>query len=161
VLEVNKIPGRDLRALIELIGERRLERELNVHRTTIRRWLSGQIQIPGAQHIAIKALLGDLPGTAGQWTGWRFHDGLLYSPAGDRYRSGEVLAICLNRQIYNELAREVRALKLKLQTAELALEHLTGSDDAHLHGAAVAVEAPDRDTPGRGVRVIGVGGERQ
>jgi predicted transcriptional regulator len=135
VLEINKIPGRDLRALVELIGERRIERELNVHRTTIRRWLSGQIKIPGAQHIAIKALLGDLPGTANQWTGWRFHDGLLYSPAGDRYRSGEVLAIGLNRQIYNELAREVRDLKAKLQTAELALEHLTEAPLALPHHA--------------------------
>jgi hypothetical protein len=114
VLEINQIPGRDLRALIELIGERRLERELNVHRTTIRRWLAGTVQIPGAQHLAIKGLLGDLPGTCGKWTGWRFHDGLLYSPAGDHYRPGEVLAICLNRQIYNELAREVRAMKLQL-----------------------------------------------
>jgi hypothetical protein len=50
----------------------RLLRELDIHRTTLRRWLKEEIKIPGHQHQVIRLLLGDLPGTAGQWSGWRF-----------------------------------------------------------------------------------------
>jgi len=120
MLEVNQIPVRDLRALVELIGERRIERELNVHRTTIRRWLSGQIKIPGAQHLAIKALLGDLPGTQGKWTGWRFHNGELYAPGGDRFSAGQVLSLVFLRQQLSAQRQEVEKLKQRLQVAESA-----------------------------------------
>lgn len=67
-LEVNARPARDLQTLIEKLG--RVERELNVHRTTVKRWLAGQVKIPGAKHQVIRMLLGDLPGTCGKWTGW-------------------------------------------------------------------------------------------
>jgi hypothetical protein len=120
VLEVNQIPGRHLKELVDLIGERRVERELNVHRTTIRRWLSGQIRIPGAQHLAIRGLLGDLPGTAGKWSGWRFHDGELYAPGGDRFSAGQVLSLIFLRQQLSAQAQEVEKLKQRLQVAEAA-----------------------------------------
>lgn len=84
-LEVNARPARDLQTLIEKLGRTRVERELNVHRTTVKRWLDGTVKIPGHQHQVIRMLLGDLPGTAGKWTGWRFQDGELLSPAGDRF----------------------------------------------------------------------------
>lgn len=120
-LEVNQRPINDLRHLIELIGQRRVERELNVHRTTVRRWALGAVAIPGAHHLAIRTLLGDHPGTAGKWTGWRFHDGLLMSPAGDRYTAGEVMAIGLNRQRLQALEQELHALRARVKV----LEHLT------------------------------------
>jgi len=118
VLEINQIPGRDLAHLIELIGERRLERELNVHHTTIRRWLAGQIKIPGAQHLAIRALLGDLPGTAGKWSGWRFHDGFFVSPAGEAFTAGQVMAIGLQRQRISQLERDLAAAKARIALLE-------------------------------------------
>lgn len=65
MLEVDALPVRHLRQLIELVGQVRVERELNVHRTTVRRWLSGQVKAPGHQHHVIKMLLGDLPGGGG------------------------------------------------------------------------------------------------
>jgi hypothetical protein len=124
MLEINALPGRHLRALIELIGERRVLRELNVHRTTIRRWLKGEVQIPGHQHQVIKLLLGDLPGTCGKWTGWRFHDGALCSPGGDTYRPGDVLSLIILRQQLTAQRRELEALRVKLAIAEEAVERL-------------------------------------
>jgi hypothetical protein len=124
MLEINTLPGRHLRALIELIGERRVLRELNVHRTTIRRWLKGEVQIPGRQHLAIRLLLGDLPGTCGKWTGWRFHDGVFVSPGGDTYRPGDVLSLVILRQQLTAQRRELEALKIRLAIAEEAVERL-------------------------------------
>lgn len=124
MLEINARPGRDLRALIELIGERRVLRELDVHRTTLRRWLKEEIKIPGHQHQAIRLLLGDLPGTAGKWTGWRFHDGELLSPGCDRYRPGDVLALVLLRQQLTAQRHEIERLQVRLAIAEQAVERL-------------------------------------
>jgi hypothetical protein len=68
--------------------------------------------------------LGDLPGTCGQWTGWRFHDGELLSPGGDRYRPGDVLSLIILRQQLTAQRRELEALKVKLAIAENALDRL-------------------------------------
>jgi hypothetical protein len=123
-LEVNALPGRHLRALIELIGQKRVERELNVHRTTIKRWLKGEVTIPGHQHQVIRMLLGDLPGTCGKWNGWRFHDGVFVSPGGDTYRPGDILALVILRQQLTAQRREIEDLRVKLAIAENAIEHL-------------------------------------
>ena len=120
-LETNAQPARDLKNLIERIGQRRVERELNVHRTTVMRWLHGTVQIPGAQLLAVRALLGDLPGTAGKWNGWRFHDGQLTSPAGVAYNPGDILSLVLLRQQLTAQRRELDALRARCK----ALEHLT------------------------------------
>jgi hypothetical protein len=113
-----------LRALLERLGESRLLRELDIHRTTLRRWLKAEVKIPGHQHQVIRLLLGDLPGTDGQWTGWRFDRGLLVSPGGDVYRAGDVLALVLLRQQLTAQRREVEDLRVKLAIAEEAVERL-------------------------------------
>ncbi len=122
VLEVNRIPQRDLKRLIELIGQRGVERALNVHRTTVHRWLSGRVRLPGAHHLAVQGLLGDLPGTGGAWTGWRFHDGLLYAPGGDRYTPGEVLALRLQQQRVREFDREFRDMRARIRVLEKTID---------------------------------------
>jgi hypothetical protein len=132
MLEINARPGRDLRALITLIGERGVLRELNIHRTTVRRWLKGEVQIPGHQHQVIRLLLGDLPGTCGKWTGWRFHQGELYSPGGDRFGPGDVLSLILLRQQLAAQAREIKALKIRLALTEEAERRLTGAANEDL-----------------------------
>jgi Phage protein len=122
VLEINERPRRDLRLLIDAIGQRAVLRHLNVHRTTVGRWLSGATHIPGAQALAVRALLGDLPGTCGAWTGWRFHDGELIAPGGDRYTPGDVLGIRLQQQRVSALDHELRALRLKVKTLEKTID---------------------------------------
>lgn len=118
MLEINQRPQRDLRSLIELIGSRRVERELNIHRTTVRRWLSGQTHITGAQALAVRGLLGDLPGTLDRWRGWRFHDGVLLSPAGERFTAGQVMAIGLQRQRIQQLERDLLTARARVALLE-------------------------------------------
>lgn len=127
MLEINQIPGRHLRQLVELVGERAVARELNIHPKTLYRWLTGRTPIPGRQHLAIKLLLGDLPGTDGQWHGWRFVRGELVSPAGEAFRAGDILSLILLRQQLTAQRQELEALRQRLQIAETALQHYTGA----------------------------------
>ena len=112
LLEVNARPARDLEHLLEAIGQIAVERELNVHRTTVQRWQRGLIRIPGAKHQAIKMLLGDLPGTDGQWSGWLFHGGRLWSPGKDSFAAGDVLSLIFLRQEIAALKADIRKLKV-------------------------------------------------
>jgi hypothetical protein len=132
MLEINALPGRHLRQLLELVGEQRVCRELNVHRATVRRWLKGEVRIPGHQHQVIRMLLGDLPGTCGKWTGWRFHDGELVAPGGDRYRPGDVLSLIILRQQLTAQRRELDALKIRLAITEEAERHHAGAANEDL-----------------------------
>lgn len=133
VLEVNRLPLKDLNTLIEKVGELGVCRQLNVHEKTLYRWRTERSAIPGRQHLAIKALLGDLPGTAGAWSGWRFWEGKLCSPAGDAFSAGQVLALGLLRQQLAAQQREIHDLKVKLAIAENAIENLApAANDARM-----------------------------
>ncbi|MFZ9370262.1 MAG: DUF3653 domain-containing protein [Limnohabitans sp.] len=135
MLEINEKPRRDLRQLIELIGQRRVARELNIHPKTLYRWKVGKTPIPGRQHLAIKLLLGDLPGTCGKWTGWRFHDGELLSPGGDRYEPGHVLSLVLLRQQLTAQRREIEDLRVHLAIAQEAVSRLApAANDSRAFG---------------------------
>ena len=80
------------------------------------------MRIPGCQSLAIRQLLGDLPGTEGRWTGWRFHAGYLHSPANDTYEPGEILAVRLQQQRVAALDRENRDLKARIRVLEKTLD---------------------------------------
>lgn len=135
MLEINALPGRHLRQLVELLGESAVARELNVHPKTLYRWLTGRTPIPGRQHLAIKLLLGDLPGTDGQWNGWMFRQGELVSPGGDRYQPGHVLSLVLLRQQLTAQRQEMDSLRVRLAIAEEALERLApAANDARAWG---------------------------
>jgi hypothetical protein len=91
--------------------------------------------VPGRQHLAIKALLGDLPGTDGKWTGWRFWDGQLISPAGEAYHPGEVLASSLRTQLVRTQGQEIERLRIRLAIAEEAIQRLApAANDAQAVG---------------------------
>lgn len=135
MLEINALPGRHLRALVELIGERAVARELNIHPKTLYRWQTGRTPIPGRQHLAIKLLLGDLPGTEGRWHGWRFVRGELISPGGDRYQAGDVLSLVILRQQLTAQRHEIEALKIRLAIFEQAVETLSpAANDSRAFG---------------------------
>ena len=70
----------------------------------------------------MRALLGDLPGTANLWTGWRFHAGYLHSPANDTYEPGEILAVRLQQQRVAALDRENRELKARIRVLEKTID---------------------------------------
>lgn len=122
MLEINAQPQRYLAQAIELLGERPLLRALDIHEKTLYRWRTGRAKIPGHQLQAIRALLGELPGTEGRWSGWKFVRGELVSPGGDRFEAGQVLSLILLRQQLSAQEREIRALKQRLQIAEKALQ---------------------------------------
>jgi hypothetical protein len=132
VLECNRIPLRDLSALLEKYGEPGVCRQLNVHRTTVRRWLKGEVQIPGHQLQVIRLLLGHLPGTEGQWAGWSFFKGELVAPNGNAFKAGDVLAIGLERQRVKALEQELYALKIRLAIAEEAERRHAGAANQDL-----------------------------
>lgn len=132
VLEVNRLPLKDLNTLIEKVGELGVCRQLNVHEKTLYRWRTARSAIPGRQHLAIKALLGDLPGTAGAWSGWRFWEGKLCSPAGDTFSAGQVLSLGLLRQQLSAQQQEIHDLKVRLAISEEAERRHTGAANEDL-----------------------------
>lgn len=127
VLESNRKPLRDLNELLEKYGELGVQRELNVHRTTIRRWLAGQVQIPGHQLQVIRMLLGHLPGTDGKWQGWSFLKGQLVAPNGAAYQAGDVMAIGLERQRLRALENDLHQMRIRLAIAEEAERRHSGA----------------------------------
>lgn len=129
ILECNRIPLRDLGALLEKYGELGVCRQLNVHRTTVRRWLAGRVQIPGHQLQVIRMLLGHLPGTEGQWAGWSFFKGELCAPNGQAFNAGQVMAIGLQRQRVRALEEEVQRLTVRLAIAEQAQPQAANDTD--------------------------------
>jgi hypothetical protein len=134
ILECNRIPLRDLGALLEKYGELGVCRQLNVHRTTVRRWAAGRVQIPGHQHQVIRLLLGHLPGTDGQWSGWAFFKGDLVAPTGDAFKAGDVLAIGLQRQRVRALEEEVHRLTIRLAISEAAQPQAANDTDLQRRG---------------------------
>lgn len=121
MLDYRKRCVADLKRVVELIGKAGVERHLNVHRTTVARWLSGSVAIPGKAHQVIRMLLGDMPGTDGKWSGWRFHNGQLLSPGGDQFSAGDVLSLVLLRQQLRAREQEIARLKVRLAVAESAM----------------------------------------
>lgn len=136
ILECNRIPLKDLAALLELYGEPGVCRQLNVHRTTVRRWVAGKVQIPGHQLQVIRMLLGHLPGTEGKWAGWSFFQGQLVAPNGQAYGAGEVMAIGLNRQRILALEAELHRLQIRLAIAEEAERRHAGAANEDLRARA-------------------------
>lgn len=56
----------------------------------------------------------------GRWTGWRFHDGLLLSPAGEAFTAGDVMAIGLQRQRISQLERDLVKARARVVLLEQA-----------------------------------------
>ena len=122
VLDCNRAPCTDLNRLIERDGIMSTCRLLNVHEKTLWRWVTGRGNIPGHQHLAIRCALGELPGTEGQWSGWFFKGGKLWSPENEGYTAGQLRASFYDQDRINTLQRQVQALQVKLAISEAALD---------------------------------------
>jgi hypothetical protein len=104
----------ELRSLVERIGPTWAASVCGVHRTTLSRWLSGAVPLPRAALNALRAADGRAPGMAGQWDGWRFVDGVLWSPEGYQYRPGDLLAQQYDRPLILALQAQVRELEARI-----------------------------------------------
>jgi hypothetical protein len=72
--------------------------------------------------LAIQVLLGEIPGTEGQWSGWFFKDAMLWSPENVSYTAGQIRSAFYDADRISALSREVTALRVKLAIAEQALD---------------------------------------
>ena len=106
--------------LVADLGIYRAERLLNVHRTTLQRWMRGLTRVPESALFALRgAAKGQLPGQDDtHWQGWIFSpDGNLYSPDGRPFSCGDILAQQYERQLIK--AQQLRIKELEAKVARL------------------------------------------
>lgn len=99
---------------VTLLGRDCIERELDIHRTTLCRWLDGTVKIPTPARLMIEMLGGNLPGTQGEWEGWRFYKGELCSPEGYTFHSGDLYAIRYERAQIASLQQALKEAEAKI-----------------------------------------------
>lgn len=123
----------EITQLIEACGISRAERLLDVHRTTIHRWLAGTIQPPVTVLYTLRAdVYGQLPNmTNKDWEGWRFgNDGMLYSPDGRGFHAGHLLSHQYLHHLISAQRQEITSLREKIANLErnLDLMHTAAND---------------------------------
>lgn len=125
--------------LIARLGASVIERELDVHYATVRRWIQGSTPVPRSVLLALRALAGRTPAMDRHkaWAGWRVgDDGKLYSPEDVAYAPGDIRAGTYFRELATVAQREALTLRTEL-TRQLEWTN---------HGANAAVYgAPIRD----------------
>jgi hypothetical protein len=104
----------ELQTLVEHVGPTWDASVCGVHRTTLGRWLSGSVAVPRCAINALRAADGRAPGMAGKWDGWRFVDGVLWSPDGVPYTPGDLLAQQYERPLIRSLERQVREYEARI-----------------------------------------------
>jgi hypothetical protein len=124
----------DLRDLIEMRGRDAAERLLNVHRTTIKRWLDGSVKMPETTRLMVRMLIGHLPGTDGHWEGWRFWKGELHSPEGERFRVGDLTGLRYERLAADAMRRELAEARATIAdlVRERAVRDVAANDAAEV-----------------------------
>lgn len=107
--------------LVSDLGMYRCERLLNVHRTTIQRWMRGESRVPESAIFTLRGIAkGQLPGQDDTtWQGWHFHtDGNLYSPDGRPFHIGDLMAQQYERQLIKAQQARIKELEAKLARLE-------------------------------------------
>lgn len=67
------------------VGESRALAALQINRTTLGRWLAGQVKVPHSAALVLRQLAeGIPPGGSDHWRGFRFDGNDVVTPAGDR-----------------------------------------------------------------------------
>jgi transcriptional regulator with XRE-family HTH domain len=124
---------REVAALVEEIGPGAAARLCGVHRTTVGRWLSGKVAPPpSALDLLRIAASGQVPGMGGDWLGWRFAAGRLWSPNGVPYSPGDLMAQQYERPLIRALQRKVSELEARIvrMTKAAAQVDPAGNDSA-------------------------------
>ena len=108
----------ELAKLVDELGPSRIASICRVHRTTVGRWLKGQVPIPESAILALRAYgWGEMPGLERAWDGWFFRDGLLWSPNGDKFDPGEIMALIYMRPLVIAQREQIAELEAKLIAA--------------------------------------------
>ena len=122
LLDCNRKPYSELKTLIDREGILSVQRILGISQKTLYRWVTGRYQIPGHQQTHIRIWLGEYPGTDGQWSGWIFRQGKLWSPENVSFTQGQLRASLYDADRITSLQRQVQALQVRLASAENALD---------------------------------------
>lgn len=109
---------REAADLIDELGPERVSTLLNVHLTTVKRWLSGEVVAQTPVLIALRTLAGRWGEENKAWHGWTLRDNWLWSPAGDKFHPGDLLGRQYERQLIRYQRRQIAALEAKLRRVQ-------------------------------------------
>lgn len=106
------------------VGEARALAVLRVNRTTLGRWLSGQVKVPHAAALVLRHMAEGIPpeGTEA-WRGFAWEGDALVTPSGERLTARQLDGLHWTRQYTRALEREVAALQADIE----ALRRLGGA----------------------------------
>lgn len=124
------------------VGEARALAVLRINRTTLGRWLSGQVKVPHAARLVLEQLAqGIPPGGSDHWQGFRWEGDALVTPAGDYVAARRIEGLTWQDQYIDALKRRVAELEGVVES----LARLGGSaNDAVVssRGSAGSVSRP-------------------
>lgn len=109
----------EIAAAVDTIGQPTVLKVLQIHRSTLARWLAGTSVIPRPTWLLLALMAeGRLPGMSDDWRDWRF-DGDRLCLAGTRiaYTARELAG--LQYQVAHAAAMSRRVIDLEKQTAYL------------------------------------------
>lgn len=134
---------QELASLVEHLGAGRIASICRVHRTTVGRWLKGQVPVPESAILALRAYgWGEMPGLDRCWDGWFFRDGLLWSPDGNKFDPGEINALVYMRPLVIAQRKQIVELEAQLVAAtKEATKHDPAANDRAIWEADVRSKA--------------------
>ncbi len=122
----------EIEQLIEVVGLQETINVCRVHRTTVGRWIKGQVKPPASALVTLRLLAwGKHPREDRAWEGWIFRRGKLVSPDGDEFEPGDVKALRYlhplvksQRKRIEELEAQIVALTREVARADPAANDL-------------------------------------
>lgn len=127
--------------LVDCLGEARAIALAGVHRTTLARWQSGDVQIPAAAYAVLRFHVdGVPPGCRDAWRGFSWHGDSLTCPDGrTTVTAQEIAGLHYQRAHIAALERKCAALEAQLA----AMARRLGTDGAANDGYTRAGDARD------------------
>lgn len=118
------------------VGEARALAILQINRTTLGRWLSGQVKVPHSAALVLRQLgEGIPPGGTDDWRGFAWDGDALVTPTGERLTPRQLDGLHWTRQHTKALARRVVELEAVIES----LRRVGGSaNDAIVSPVSVA-----------------------
>lgn len=125
------------------VGEARALSVLQINRTTLGRWLSGQVKVPHAAALVLRQLAEGVPpeGTD-DWRGFAWDGDALVTPTGERLRPRELDGLHWQRQYTRSLERRVKELETMLESLRRVGGSANDAIASEVRGAVRPATAP-------------------
>ncbi len=99
------------------VGEARALALLQVNRTTLGRWLSGQVKVPHAARLVLRQVAeGVPPDCTDAWRGFTWVNDAVLTPTGERLTAREIDGLHWQRQYTRSLERRVSELETTIES---------------------------------------------